>query len=201
MRNLEIAISQLRTHKFSGLHSIVTAMFRNDPILVFCLDIENLEDSDSGDVSGLVIRKGEVSELDSLRMEMESVPWEFSCHTYDGVTDFFVGCDGSRIVSIVWIYYKDDPNRLLKLGSRDAELKYGLTLPEYRGRGLLPRILRAQSRFLRERGIRRMYACIHEQNRSSIRGTMKAGFKLAGKCRLLKLFGVQVSKRFVTSED
>ena len=201
MRNFKIVISQLKAHKFAAFQGIMTAMFRNDPILVFCLDTEILEDFDSCDVSGFVVRKGEISELDSLKMEMESVPWEFSCHEYDGVTDFFVGCDGSRIVSIVWICYKDDPNRLLKLGSRDAELKYGLTLPEYRGRGLLPRILRAQARFLRERGIRRMYACIHEQNRSSIRGTMKAGFKLAGKCRLLKLFGVQVSKRFVTSKD
>lgn len=176
-------------------------MFRNDPILVFCLDIEKLDDLDSGDLSDLVVRKGEVSELDRLKMEMKAVPWEFSCHEYDGVKDFFVGCDGSKIVSIVWVYYKDDPNRLLKLGSRDVEVKYGLTLPEYRGRGLLPRILRAQAGYLKERGIRCMYACIHEQNRASIRGTMKAGFKLVGRCRLVKLFGVHVSRRFVTSEE
>ena len=180
--------------------TIITALFRNDIILVYAIDIKNFDLPPVDSVDGVVIRKGKIEDFDRVSDKLDFVPWEFSCHKFDGVKDFFVAIDNNWIQSITWIYYKDDHNRILSLGENDVLLLYSLTLPQFRGHGLYPKILKASAAYLINNGYKRIFGLVEINNSSSIRGLEKAGYKIVGKTHLRKFFGIQISSRFDTSK-
>ncbi|MBW1803909.1 MAG: GNAT family N-acetyltransferase, partial [Deltaproteobacteria bacterium] len=88
----------------------------------------------------------------------------------------------------------------IRLGPEDAEIKYCLTLPPFRGRGLFPRVLKSMVKYLTAKGFCRIFICVHEDNLPSIRGIEKAGFKLVERIRLRKKMGIQVSGKYTPPE-
>jgi RimJ/RimL family protein N-acetyltransferase len=199
MRSLNIFRSQLRGMSIRGFVDVLRqALFRNDPILIYARELQRLDSVAIGPSEDVEIRKGALFDLQELPERFYPLPWEFQCHHFDGVQDFFVACGGEGIQHISWVYYRNDPNRILSLGDREAEIKYCLTLPHYRGRGLYPRALIMIARFLASRGFSRVFVCVHQDNSASIRGIEKAGFERVASLRLRKILGVQVSKRLVT---
>ena len=108
--------------------------------------------------------------------------------------------ENGTIGHITWLYYSKDPNRLLRLAEKECEIKFCLTLPQFRGRGLYPAALRSAQQFLRKNGFERCFICVRHDNHSSIRGIMKAGFVFVGEIRLRKWFGFQISRRSDTSK-
>lgn len=127
---------------------------------------------------------------------MLSPYWEFCCHLYDGVKEFFVYKENGEIGHISWIYFKRDPNRLLLLADEECEVKFCMTLPQYRGRGIYPTALIKIQTYLKETGYRRAFICVKDDNTSSIRGIEKSGFSSISRITLVKLMGIQLTKRY-----
>jgi len=172
-------------------------LFFDELILVYKLDTIKIQ-AQPEEVEGVIIKKGDLEDLKQARQTLKPLPWEFQCYEFDGVNDFFVAKDDGGIQHISWIYFHDHRNRLLSLGKREAEIKFCLTLPAARGRGIYPKILLSALSYLNSCGIQRVYICVHKDNNSSIRGIEKAGFTRVGEIKLKKFMGIQMSPRFDT---
>src|SRR5574341_391537 len=91
LRATRILLSQLKILSFYEIVSLLrNSLFRVETIIIYVREL------DTGPLPSLdrhldgYIRKGEVSEIENARKSMTSPPWEFCCHLYDRVTDFFV---------------------------------------------------------------------------------------------------------------
>ena len=172
------------------------SLFRNDSIIVYSLDLSNVCMKNQNCFEVFNIRKGNLLEIDRLRKNQKFAYWEFYCDKYDGVKDFYISVCEEVLQHISWIYYKEDPNRILRLGDYGAEIKYCLTIPEYRGKGIYPKVLTAIACYLKKMEFKHLFICVEKNNIPSIRGIEKAGFKVIKKIKLIKLFGVQLTKKF-----
>lgn len=200
MRNFKILISQFQTlswQEFGGL--LKKSLFFNESIVVFMQDIVATAEQVPDSIDDIRIVKGDLSDLEQAEQTLNPIPWEFQCHKYDGVKDFFVAKNIDSVQHISWIYFHNHRNRLLSLGEREAEIKFCLTLPALRGRGIYPTVIRKIMNYLNSKGLNRVYMCVHKDNHPSIRGIEKAGFRRVGEIRLRKLMGVQISPCFDTS--
>jgi RimJ/RimL family protein N-acetyltransferase len=148
----------------------------------------------------VIIKKGEIDELDEFCKRTGASAWEFNCHKFDGVKDFFIARDDDTIQCITWIYRKADSNRFLVLGKKDALLQFGMTLPEFRGRGLYSATLLAAAKYLGEQGYRRVFGLVECSNQVSIKGFEKAHYVKVAEICLRKVFGIQVSRKLDVSK-
>ena len=197
-RGVAILKDRYRSSSFAELIALVwKALFRNERVLIYCISLQESDAVDRDGVEPPPIVKGELLELERARKKLERVPWEFMCDVYDGVKEFFVFTDAGNgaLGHISWLYNVGDPNQDLRLGARECEIRFCLTLPEYRGRGLYPGALRAIQRYLKRRGYERCFICVRDDNLSSIRGIEKSGFRLAGRMNLRKVFGFPIGGR------
>ena len=207
-RAIKLLSDLFKNHTFIDfIKTIKTAIFRNDLIYVFAIDTDALIQNGSGNSlhgidadHGVVIKKGDINELNDFCNRTGENAWEFKCYKYDGVKDFFIARDANTIRCITWIYRKDDFNRFLIMGEEDALLQYGLTLPQYRGQRLLPAVLQAIAKYLKNQGCKKVYVLIECRNNASIKGTTRAGFVKVGQMRLIKIFGIQISKKLDVSK-
>jgi GNAT superfamily N-acetyltransferase len=167
-------------------------LFRNDEVQIYCRVLTEV-DAGGARVSAPLIVKGQLRDLELARTQRRPVPWELKCNVYDGVRDFFIYREGDSLGHVSWLYYKDDPNRILQLDEGECEIKFCLTFPEFRGKGLYPAALDAIQVWLKGQGYRRCFICVKSDNVASIRGIEKAGFRPVGMTRLRKVLGVQVS--------
>jgi RimJ/RimL family protein N-acetyltransferase len=174
-------------------------LYISEPIQVFRQEINAQPDDLSERIDGVTIEKGDLEHLAQAARALQPLPWEFQCHSFDGVADFFIARNQDGVQHISWIYYHDDRNRLLTLGHEEAEIKFCLTLPPMRGKGIYPIVIRSIVEYLGSKGLENVYMCVHRDNRSSIRGIEKAGFRYAGELRFKKVLGIQVSSRFDTT--
>ena len=200
-RALSILKDRYRYVSVLGLIAIMwNALFKNERILIYSVSLQKTDMVNRNENDTLPIVKGELADLEHARNQLKRVPWELNCDLYDGVKDFFIYRDAGNgaIGHISWLYYKKDPKRSLRLGDKQCEIRFCLTLPEFRGKGLYPGALRAIQRYLKGHGYERCFICVKDDNVSSIRGIEKSGFDLLGNTRLRKIFGVQISGRFDT---
>jgi RimJ/RimL family protein N-acetyltransferase len=199
MRSLKILISLFKGLSLRDFFTAARpALFRNDEIFIFASAVKQISMLEGGNPREVNIVKGNISDLDQMQNRLNPVPWEFRCHKYDGVRDFFIACNTDGIQSIAWIYYQNDHNRFLRLATGDALLHYCLTLPPFRGQGLYPKVLKAATHFLGDQGFKRVFVLAEKNNHASIRGIEKAGFRRIGRIHLRKMMGVQLSRRFDT---
>lgn len=193
-RGASILRDRYRSSSASELIALVwKALFRSERILIYSASLQQPVVVDRG-VSPVPIVKGDTRELEQDRKKLQRVPWELMCDVYDGVKDFFVFRDAGNgaLGHISWLYYNGDPNQTLRLGDRECEIRFCLTFPQFRGRGLYPAALRAIQKHLTERGFERCFICVMDDNRPSIRGIEKSGFRFAGRARLRKIFGIPI---------
>lgn len=176
------------------------ALFWDERILVYCLSLpEGIPASTRATTLGRIV-KGLPADLEAARARLDRTPWELQCDKYDGVRDFFVYKEHGRVGHISWLYYKHDPNRVLRLNDGECEIKFCLTFSEWRGQGLYPSALETIQHYLAAGGYRRCFICVKQDNLSSIRGIEKAGFRRAGAVRVRKAFGLQITRPRDTSE-
>jgi GNAT superfamily N-acetyltransferase len=200
-RLIKILISQFKELSLSEFIFLLSRSFYYcDPILIYMREIKNNNLNIKQELDGFIIEKGEISDLENMRGSLNPLPWEFQCHQFDNVEDFFIARNNDGIQHISWIYYHNNHNRILSLGANEAEVKFCLTLPAARGLGVYPKVINSIAQFLHQKGINRIFMCVHEENQPSIRGIEKAGFHRVGKIQLSKILGFQVSKRFDTPE-
>jgi RimJ/RimL family protein N-acetyltransferase len=201
LRKIKIVFNQFKELSFKQfLMLIFQNLYQNDSMLIYVYDLKEAQTTSNAPLENFVIQKGEISELEKLGKQFDPIPWELKCNEYDGVEDFFIVRNGDSLQHINWIYYSHHHNRNLILGKKEAEFKFGLTFPQYRGRGLQPLVLDAMAQYLQKKGFQRVFACVLPENKPSIRGIEKAGFKRVGKTRLRKILGVRISKKINTSE-
>ncbi|MBI5643647.1 MAG: GNAT family N-acetyltransferase [Deltaproteobacteria bacterium] len=195
LRPLRILRSQRRYLSLKDVFVLLkNAFFRSDEILIYRKDLDSMKgcSKNDGDIS-----IGRVDELEYARRKIPSPPWEFYCHIYDRVTDFFLyKAKNGEIAHISWIYKKGDPNRIIDLGPQESEIKYSLTFPEFRGKGIYPAVLFKIQDHLRDKGVKRVFICVHQNNTPSIKGIQKAGFTFLAKIKLIKLLGFQINRKF-----
>ena len=172
------------------------ALFKNQRVAIYCCSVS---DPSSGDGSPPPeIAKGHLADLVAERKRRRDVPWELKCDQYDGVTDFFVHRCSQGIGHISWVYFEHHPNRILRLRDGECEVKFCLTFPEFRGRGLYPSALKAIQQHVGALGYERCFVCVAHDNLRSIRGIEKAGFHYVGRTTIRKALGFQVSRRVKT---
>lgn len=178
---------------------LISSLFKLQEILIYgrVLNGQINDYKNQYNYSGC-IKKGELHELNYFRNGLGAQPWEFSCDVYDGVKDFFIFKKNGEIYHISWIYYKNDPNRLINLSENEAEIKYSLTLEPYRGMGVYPMTLVEIQRHLKGKGFKRVFICVDKDNFASRRGIEKAGFNIVKEIKLVKFFGFQLNKKFST---
>jgi len=197
-RGIGILRDQYKHLSFADFTTLLwSALFRKETILIYVAHLQRSDIGGGDHAPHFPVVKGNLSDLKSVRARLGRVPWEFKCDLYDGVREFFVYVDAENgaIGHISWLYYSQDPNRTLRLGVKECEVMFCLTLPEYRGKGFYPAALTAIQRYLRERGFEKCFICVRQDNLASIRGVEKSGFRLAGTTRFRKLFGLQISRR------
>ena len=200
-RILSIAKYQFKGLSLYSLLSLIRkSLFRDDTIRIYVLRISQIGDMEPCALGEIEIKKGTISELVPIEERFAPVPWEFRCQEYDGVKDFFVAVNPDGIQHISWIYYQSHPNRIISLGPKDAEIKYCLTLPLFRGKGLYPEVLKTIARYLNQRGFCRVFISVNVDNLASIRGIEKSGFVHISEIRLRKIMGIQVSNKYVPPE-
>lgn len=193
-----IDITKSRYHELGFrefIRLVFSALVKYEEIRVYWIRMASSQNVKSSKVLKYKIRKGKTADLDKERGLVRPTPWEFMCDIYDDVHDFFIAHENEFLEHISWVYYAGNPNRLLKLGKNDAEIKYCLTLQKYRGRGIYPVVLQEIIQYLVQRGIKNTYICVKEDNVASIRGIEKAGFKFIKEIWLVKIMGIQISKK------
>lgn len=200
-RNIRIFSSQVRALSISGIALLfIRSLFKSERISIYSKELDvHINNSPLYPGFDDFIIKGNPDELEKSGKNMKPLPWEFCCDRYDGVKDFFIYRNNGSIGHISWIYYKNDPNRVIDLGIAEGEIKYSLTLPQFRGKGIYPATLIKVQRYLKEHGYRRVYICAEHDNLPSIKGIEKAGFKFVTSINLIKIVGVQLSKRYAAS--
>ena len=199
-RSIMIGASQLRGNSTKdSIALFANTLFSTKKILVYSHLINSSRYNVTLPAQGVDIRKGRLHDILSAEIEIQPLPWEFQCHNYDGAQDFFVATYGSKILHISWIYYSGDRNRLLRLQKDEAEIKYCLTLPPARGKGIYPAVIKKIVQYLAESGIRQVFMCVYPDNYPSIRGIEKAMFRKIGNLRLSKVLGIQISGKLNTA--
>jgi|ERR1700690_3110810 len=201
-RYVRVFKSRIRNQSISEIAALLLKfLFKKDYILVYVKELDSaIRVSSAVESNGhKQIVKGDAGDLEIVRKNMAEIPWEFMCNIYDGVKDFFIYKDDGLIGHISWVYYRGDPNRIIDLAADEGEIKYSLTLPQFRGQGIYPAVLTRIQRVLLENGCKRAFICVKEDNQPSIRGIEKAGFKFLTRINLLKVLGVQISKRYATN--
>ena len=196
-RNIRIFTSQVRNQSLSDtLMLFIKSLFRRERILIYSKELDAVICEKLYPELDASITLGNHDDLYQMRKSTKMLAWEFCCDLYDGVKDKFIYKNNGAVGHISWIYYKNDPNRILDLGGNEGEIKYSLTLPQFRGRGIYPAILVRIQSYLKEHGYKRVYICVKDDNLASIKGIEKAGFKYIARINLVKILGIQLSRRY-----
>lgn len=116
-------------------------------------------------------------------------PLELHLHQIDSVDlcAVAIASDG-MLAGAIWVYRAGEPSRMFHLAEGEAELNYGCVLPAYRRRRVFSDLLRFARGALREHGVRRVYAAVHDRNMHSLRSFTEAGFVPFAVLRHLSLY-------------
>ena len=198
IRGHTILRSQFATLSFKDfLFLVLRLAWTVQPVRVYARKLDNDDIPGREYVKEGSIIKLSLNELEEIRKRMQAPPWEFFCSLYDKVSDCFVfKTENNRIGHISWVYYKNDPNRMINLRGNEAEIKYSLTMEEHRGKGLFPAVLIEIQRHLKRNGYSRVYISVNEGNAPAITGVLKAGFACVGRVMFKRLMGMRLNKYY-----
>lgn len=188
----KILIIKSREMSFFGfIFFLAGFIFKSYNILIFVKDLsEDIFPLAKCDL-GQNICKGNLDEIKNTRKSNPFLPWEFYCDIYDGVLDCFNFKDSiGNIGHISWIYYCYNNNNIISLNNDEAEIKYCMTLPKYRGRNIYPATLIKIQQYLKDKKYKRVFIRCNEDNVPSINGIKKAGFKLIKKIHVVNFMGI-----------
>jgi RimJ/RimL family protein N-acetyltransferase len=201
MRNVKIAIDRFNKVSLKDfLLLVLTSLFCCDTILIYKNKISLNVQMDLDENTNSIV-KGKIEDLDAYRRGEEHDYWEFNCHKYDHIEDFFVSAADNTIQHISWLYDHNSPNRIINLAPSQVEIKYCLTLPAYRGQGIYPRVLKHITEYCREQYVTDIFMAVDRDNFASIRGIEKAGFTKVHKMKLVKIFGLQLTRKYDGSKN
>jgi RimJ/RimL family protein N-acetyltransferase len=131
----------------------------------------------------ILIKQISLEQLREIRQNYPKLPEEFFCDIFEGSKTCFVGFVGEKAAHIMWVFFANEGSRFFNLGEREAEINYGVTLPEFRGLHLYPLTVRSISHWLRENQYKWLYGAIHDKNVNAINAIRKCGFEKIGEIR------------------
>jgi RimJ/RimL family protein N-acetyltransferase len=136
--------------------------------------------------SEYTVIKPSTEELEDMRARQE-LPREFFCDRFHGVKTCYVVMHGAEPAYIHWIYVKGDANRFLRLDEGVAEVNYITTLPKFRGRKLMVRMMVLTMNELKASGCKKLVSVVNTYNPPAIKSMRAAGFKEVRTIRTLGL--------------
>jgi hypothetical protein len=139
----------------------------------------------------LIIIKPDSDQLEKIR-EGKDLPREFYYDRIHGVKNCYLTLKGNDIAHVYWVYFKGDYNRFLKLDDEVAELNYNTALPDYRGRGLMGKMISYIHMDLRNNGVKKVVGVINEKNPPAIKSVTKAGWKEIRRIKTIGPFNFKV---------
>jgi len=176
------------------IKALLLFFFRYEKLVIFQMDLKGNINSVESDLD-LSIRKATADDLKNLQTGEYKYQMDMHRNIVDGVEDAFVAFSKGGFTHIVWVYYPGDPNRFIKLKPKEAEIKFGVTPLEFRGHNVYPKVVEYICYYLKEKHYEKLYGFVVDDNRASMRGLRKVGFKEIGQQTLLKLFGFQLLPR------
>jgi ribosomal protein S18 acetylase RimI-like enzyme len=176
-------------HYGPGLFSIVKMIYhsalRINTFVIFERELNDVFDP-VGLSSEYRVVKPSTAELDVLRARSE-LPREFYCDRFHGVRTCYVVMHGTEPAYIHWVYVKGDASRFLRLGDGVAEVNYITTLPKFRGRKLMARMIVLTMNDLKASGCKKVVSVINANNARAMKSIRAAGFNEVRTFRTLGL--------------
>jgi len=169
-------------------------LFKYEKLLVYEFNL-NKDLRPIQSLPNLVLKKGELKDLKEILERERNTLAEFTRYYVDGVSNFYLAYLDQQLANITWIYLMKDKNRFLKLKPNEAEMKYGVTLPAFRGRNIAPKVYEAILTQLKKDGFESVYGVIREDNLPSCRAVEKLGFREKNRLTHIKFLGIQISPR------
>lgn len=179
-----------RHHYGNNAMSIIKFIYysalRRNTFVVYGLDLNNpVRDHELSQAFRVLTPTPE--ELHTLRQDLD-LPREFYYDKMHGVRTCYLAMSNGEIAYIHWVYVKGDPNRFLKLSEGVAELNYNTTLPKFRGKGLMGRMMAYIARDLQRKGYSKVVGVAHIANGPAIKNALWAGFKEIGRIKTMGPF-------------
>lgn len=171
-------------HKSSLVKFLYYSLFNINTFIVFGTNLDNSLPASDLEEDFRIIKPTEAQIYD-LRKGL-NLPREFYYDKIHGIRRCYLVLFGNEIAYIQWVYVKGDPNRFLSLSEGTAELNYNTTMPGFRGRGLMGKMMIYISRDLKEQGYKKVVGVIHEKNPPALKSAEKAGWSEITK---IKTFG------------
>lgn len=141
---------------------------------------------------GMVVREVTLDELRGLRTPDHALAF-YTDRTHGG-RRCYVGFVDGEMASISWVFGAGDRVRHMRLRSGEIMLDGAFTLARFRGRGLLSAVERAILDDARREGMRVAYTHVAVDNRASLRGVAKTGFRPAGVLTRRWILGVPIRR-------
>ena len=133
------------------------------------------------------VMKPTLEELAKIREGLD-LPREFYYDKIFHVNTCYLVFKGDELAKIYWVLFKGDYNRFLILSDSVAELNYNTTLPKFRGKQLMAKMMIYISQDLKKAGYKKVMGVIHEFNPPALKAIEKAGFRKIAKIRTLGPF-------------
>ncbi len=131
----------------------------------------------------ILIKQISLQQLKEIRQNYPKLPEEFFCDIFEGGKTCFVGFVDGKVAHIMWVFFHKDRSRFFNLKEKEAEINYGVTLPEFRGLNLYPLTVKSISNWLKENQYKWLYGAIHDKNVNAINAIAKCGFQKIGEIR------------------
>lgn len=158
----------------SMLKFVYYSLFSSNIFIVFGTNLDKDLPVHKLDEGFLIITPTQ-KELDDLRTGLR-LPREFYYDKIHGVKRCYLVTYNGEIAYIHWVYNVGDPSRFLRLREGVAELNYNTTMPKFRGRGLMGKMMAIISSDLKREGYKRVVGVIHSKNPPALKGARKAGW-------------------------
>jgi len=169
---------------------IYFSLFKINTFIIVGIDLDNKLPKLDIEPEFKII-KPTIDELDRLRSGKD-LPREFYYDKIHGIKKCYIVLCQNELAYIHWVYLKGDKNRFLVLSDDVAELNYNTTLPKFRGRKLMAKMVAYIVRDLKKEGYKKVVGLTHSQNIASIKSVKRAGFKELGKVKAFGPFNMKV---------
>ncbi len=131
----------------------------------------------------IVVKKVPIETLKKIRESKEKMPMEFYCDLFDGAKTCFIAFINGKPAHISWVYFQEQSSNFFKLGEKEAELIYSITLPEFRGMSIFRLVTANILQWLKQNSYERMFTALHSDNIASMKSLKHSGFKKFGEVR------------------
>jgi GNAT superfamily N-acetyltransferase len=177
--------------RLSMIKFLYYSLFRVNTFIVYEIDLQ-------GDLPHhelepeFKVLKPTIEELRLCRKDL-NLPREFYYDELHGVKNAYLVFCGKEIAYIHWVYVKGDPNRFLLLSDDIAELNYNTTLPKFRGRNLMKKMMRYIHLDLKKQGFKRACGLANAENIAATKSAERSGFKEHSRIKTIGPFNRKIS--------